>query len=156
MVAYSNYELSPKDNLDQAYTNKAVEMFQVFINTYPESELVREANASIDELRNKMEVKAYSNAKLYFDLQQYKAAALSFENLLKDFPDTKLRDEALVFILKSKLEYAKKSVVTKQTERFQNTIDLYNDYINKIKNTKQLREAEKLLVSAEAYLEKIK
>lgn len=156
MVAYCNYELSPKDNLDQAYTNKAVELFQVFINTYPESELVKEANNSIDELRNKMEVKAYGNAKLYFDLQQYKAAALSFENLLKDFPDTELRDESLVFILKSKLEYAKNSITTKQAERFENTIELYNDYINKIKDTKHIREAERLLTSAEALLDRIK
>jgi len=156
MVAYCNYELSPKDNLDQAYTNKAIELFQVFINTYPESGMVKNANNAIDELRNKMEIKAFGNAKLYFDLQQYKAASVSFENLLKDFPDTKLRDEAMVFILKSKLEYAKNSVTDKQTERFESTIELYNNYINKIKDTKYVREAEKLLTSAEAFLVKIK
>jgi len=156
MVAYCNYELSPKDNLDQAYTNKAIELFQVFINTYPEDEQVKEANAAIDELRNKMEVKAFSNAELYYNLGQYKAATLSFENLLKDFPDTKLRDESMVFILKSKLEYAKNSVETKKAERFEDTIEIYNDYINKLKDIKQIKEAEKLLTSAELFLDKIK
>jgi len=156
MVAYCNYELSPKDNLDQAYTNKAIELFQVFINTYPESEQVKEANAAIDELRNKMEKKAFGNATLYYNIEQYKAAALSFENLLKDFPDTKLRDQAMVYILKSKLQYAKNSIETKKVERFENTIEVYNNYINKIKDIKQIKEAEKLLTSAETLLEKIK
>lgn len=89
MSAYSNYRLSPTYRLDQTYTLKAIDGFQLFANTYPNSERVSECNDLIDEMRKKLEVKAYSEAELYFNLQQYQSATHSFENLLKDFPDTK-------------------------------------------------------------------
>ncbi len=154
MVAYNNYQLSPKDNLDQTYTNKAIELFQVFINTYPESDLVKDANIHIDELRDKMELKEFNNAKLYYNLQQYKAASLAFENLLQKFPDTRLRDDAFLFILKSNYAYAKNSVELKKVERFENTMELYNNYVNKMSDLALLKEAEKLYTLSENYIKK--
>jgi len=154
MVAYNNYELSPKDNLDQTYTNKAVELFQVFINTYPESKKIKEANANIDELRDKMELKEFNNAKLYYNLQQYKAASLAFENMLQKFPDTRLRDDAFLYILKSNYAYAKNSVEIKKVERFENTMELYNNYVNKMSDLALLKEAEKLYSLSENYVKK--
>ena len=44
MTAYSNYQLSPTFRLDQTYTIKAIEGFQLFANTYPDSKRVEECN----------------------------------------------------------------------------------------------------------------
>jgi len=154
MVAFNNYELSPKDNLDQTYTNKAVELFQVFINTYPENIKVKDANDLIDELRDKMEAKAFKNAKLYYDLEQYKAAALAFNNLLDQYPDTQLRDQAMVYIIKSNYDYAKNSIEAKKVERFENTMQLYERFANKISDVALLKEVEKLYSLSETYLNK--
>ncbi|MBP8240211.1 MAG: outer membrane protein assembly factor BamD, partial [Saprospiraceae bacterium] len=65
MSAYSNYKMSPTFRLDQTHTLKAIEDFQLFTNTYPESERVAECNKLIDELRSKLESKAYDEGELY-------------------------------------------------------------------------------------------
>ena len=44
MSAYSHYQLSPIYRLEQSYSEKAIDGFQLFVNTYPESERVKEAN----------------------------------------------------------------------------------------------------------------
>ena len=49
MSAYSNYQLSPTFRLDQSYSASAIEGFQLFVNTYPNSSRVEECNRLIDE-----------------------------------------------------------------------------------------------------------
>jgi len=44
MKAFSNYRLSPNSKLDQTYSIKAIEEFQIFVNTYPTSDRVEECN----------------------------------------------------------------------------------------------------------------
>ncbi|MEM1120672.1 MAG: outer membrane protein assembly factor BamD, partial [Bacteroidota bacterium] len=55
MSAYSHYKLSPIYRLEQSYSEKAIDGFQLFVNTYPKSERVQQANELIDEMRKKME-----------------------------------------------------------------------------------------------------
>ena len=62
MSAYSNYELSPKFRLDQTYTDKAIEEFQLFANTYPNSKRVEQCNLLITQMRQKLEKKAVAEA----------------------------------------------------------------------------------------------
>jgi outer membrane protein assembly factor BamD len=62
MNAYSHYMLSPEVPLDQTYTEKAIEHFQLFINSYPESEKVAESNKLIDQLRGKLVTKDFREA----------------------------------------------------------------------------------------------
>jgi len=135
MSAYSNYQLSPTYRLDQSYTNTAIQEFQLFVNTHPNSERVDECNRLIDEMRDKLEVKAIEEGKLYFNLRRYEAAVQVFENLLKDFPDTDRVKEIRYFIVRSNYLLAENSVVTLQKERFQNTITLADEYINRYKDS---------------------
>ena len=48
MRAYSFYQQSPKPELDQTNTIKAMGMMQTFINTHPGSARIKEANELID------------------------------------------------------------------------------------------------------------
>lgn len=119
MSAYSNYRLSPSYRLDQKYTLQAIEEFQRFINNHPDSDRLPQCNKLIDELRLKLEQKAFANAMLYFDLKQYQAATLSFENLLIDFPDTDRAEEIRYLIVKAAYLLAINSVPEKIEERLQ-------------------------------------
>jgi len=74
MTAYSYYKQSPSFRLDQESSIKAIDVFQDFANKYPDSERVAECNKLIDELRAKLEEKAYAQGLLYYDLSQYQAA----------------------------------------------------------------------------------
>ncbi|RMG86532.1 MAG: outer membrane protein assembly factor BamD, partial [Bacteroidetes bacterium] len=131
MAAYSNYQLSPSFRLDQTYTLKAIDEFQTFVNTYPSSERVAECNRLIDQMRLKLERKAFEEAKLYYDLRQYQAATVTFENLLKDFPETTRAEEVRYLIVKSAFLLAQNSIYEKQEERFKQVVSYANDFLKK-------------------------
>ena len=109
MTAFANYQLSPIYRLDQSYSVKAIEGFEEFANRYPESARVAESNRLIDEMRAKMELKDFESAKLYMDLRRYEAAQQSFENVLKDYPETNRGEEIRYLMAKAQYEYATNS-----------------------------------------------
>lgn len=69
--AYCSYLDSPNYSLDQTTTLTAIDDLQLFINYYPKSDRVTEASKLIQNLRDKLERKAYENAKLYLTLSDY-------------------------------------------------------------------------------------
>jgi len=80
MHAYCFYLQSPRVELDQINTNKAIGMMQSFIGTHPNSARIKDANEIIAKCRAKLELKEYKSAQLYYDLQQYRAAGISFRD----------------------------------------------------------------------------
>lgn len=145
MSAYSNYQLSPSFRLDQTNTNKAVEEFQLFVNTYPESERVSEANALIDQMRRKLETKAFDEGRLYYDLRQYQAAMQSLDNLLKDFPETTDAEEVRYLIIRSNFLLAENSVVDKQQERYRETIKRAERFLTRYDQSSFYNEVNTIL-----------
>lgn len=140
MAAYSDYQMSPIFRLDQTYTGKAIDEFQTFVNTYPNSERVKECNRLIDEMRLKLEKKVFEEGKLYFDLKQYQAATVTFENLLKDFPETNNAEQVRYYIAKGYYLLAENSVYEKQEERFKQTATYARDYLEKFKDSTNFKE----------------
>ncbi len=65
--------------------------------------------------------KAFISAKLYYNLDNYKASIVALNGCLIDFPESKYREEIMFMLLKSKYLLAQKSVQSKQTERYQDT-----------------------------------
>jgi outer membrane protein assembly factor BamD len=131
MSAYSNYLLSPTFRLDQTYSQKAIDEFQLFVNTYPFSERVTECNRLMDELRQKQEKKVFEAGKLYYDIRQYQAAIQTFDNLLKDYPDTANPDEVRYFIVRSAYQLAMNSIVQRKEERFRETLTKADLFLKK-------------------------
>lgn len=142
LAAFCQYKLSPKYSLDQSNTIQAIKGFQMFVNTFSTSTKVQECNKYIDEMRAKLEIKAYQIALLYFNTMEYKAAITAFTNVLKDFPDTKYKEQILFHILKSNFYYATKSIDTKKRERFQNAIESYEMFKKSFETSKFIPEAE--------------
>lgn len=117
LSALCYYEGSLQYNLDQSNTESAITELQSFINDYPDSERSKNINQLIDELSYKLEFKAFENAKQYFKMGEYKAASVAFENVLEDFPATKLRSKIYDISLKSKYELAVNSIYDLKKER---------------------------------------
>ncbi len=118
MEGFAHFQLSPSYRLDQTYSEKAIETFQLFVNTYPNSKRVDKCNNLIDEMRTKLEKKAFEQGQLYFDLRQYQSANQSFENLLKDFPESPHTEEIRFLIAKASYNLAENSIFDKQSERY--------------------------------------
>ena len=144
MAAYSNYQMSPTYRLDQTYTTKAIDEFQTFVNTYPSSDRVKECNRLIDEMRLKLENKAFEEGLLHFNLRQYQAASVTFGNLLKDFPETNNAEQVRYFIAKAGYELAVNSIFDKQEERFKNTVGYAKDYIGKFSGGSHYEEVQSI------------
>lgn len=144
MSAYSKYKLSPNHRLDQTSSLEAIDAFQNFANNFPESERVAECNVLIDELRAKLEEKAFNEGKLYHDLNRFDSAMRAFENMLKDFPDAQRAEEVRFLILKSSYLLAKNSIYEKKKERFEQCINKYELFSKKYGNSSYTREAKKI------------
>lgn len=156
MHAYCYYLQSPRYSLDQTDTKNAIKELQLFLNKYPESSRKNDCNKLIAALREKLEKKHYEIAMQYYFLDDYKAAVWSFENLLKDYPDTKYREEGMFMIIKSNYLYASKSIEEKRAERLKSTIDAYNKFISFFpQQSKYIKEVEDYFLSAKKQLEKI-
>lgn len=140
--AYTFYLQSPKIELEQVNTAKAIGMMQTFINNYPGSSRIKDATEIIDKSRAKLEIKEARNANLYYNLQQYRAAAIAYSNLLNNYPESAQGDEYKLMIVKSYYQFAKLSVAEKQQERYEKVIEEYNDFTDRYPESKLLKDAE--------------
>jgi outer membrane protein assembly factor BamD len=148
MVAYCYYLTSPRPSLDQETTMLAIDAFRMFIIRNPESKRVDECKKLIAELRDKLVEKSYMSAKLYFDMGYYKSSVIALNNSLSEYPDTKYREDLMYFVLKSKYLLAENSILEKQKDRYQATVDEYYSYIGEFPSGKYVKDAQKIYDSS--------
>ncbi len=113
-------EMSPNYSLDQVDTNKAIDKLQRFIDDFPNSTYLSDANSKIKILREKLEKKAFEVAKQYNTIADYKAALVALDNFLIDFPGTPFKEKALYYKFDSAYNLAINSVNSKMKERLDN------------------------------------
>ena len=142
MSARSNALQSPKWELDQTNTYKALESYQQFVNEYPESARVDTVNEQMRSLRKKLERKALAAADLYYKTRNFKAAATAFGNLLKDYPDIDDNERIQFMVVKSTYEFARNSIPSKKSERFKQVISSYRNFTYKFSNSKYQAEVK--------------
>ena len=155
MHAFTFYKQSPKVELEQINTSKAIGMMQSFISTYPNSTRIAEANEIIAKCREKLEEKEYMAAKLYYNIQQYHAAGISFTNLLNTYPESAKGEEYMLMAVKSYYQFAKLSIADKQEERYAKVSSEYFDFADRFPESKLLKEAENYNNLSQNYIKQI-
>jgi outer membrane protein assembly factor BamD len=143
MHALCFYDASPKLELDQTNTVKSIGMMQTFINAHPGSDRIDSANSIIDLCRTKLELKQAQAADLYYKIAQYRAAALSYADLMNDFPGSANGEEYKLKEVRSYYRFAKLSIPDKQEERYEKVMTEYRDFADRYPDSKLLKEAEK-------------
>ncbi|MEJ6982186.1 outer membrane protein assembly factor BamD [Pedobacter sp. P351] len=154
--AYCFYLDSPNYTLDQENTIRAIEALQLFINLYPKSERVTEASTLISNLRDKLEKKSYANAKLYYDIGDFKSAVVAFKNSLRDYPDTKYAEEMEYLTIKAQQQYAKNSLETRQEERFNEVVTYAGEFEEDYPNSAYLKEVQTIKKNSEQSIVAVK
>jgi outer membrane protein assembly factor BamD len=144
MNAYCYFLDSPVSSLDQEITYTAIKELQLFINMFSNSPRVEEANGLIDQLRAKLQRKDLDIANLYLKMRLYEAAIYSYNNILKEYADTDFKEEILFSILKANYYYAENSILSKQAERYQGTLDAYNELVFQYPETKYIKDAKNM------------
>ena len=156
MVAYSNYQMAPSYRLDQTFAQKAIDEFQSFVNTYPESERVAEANTLIDRMRLIMEKKAFETAELYYDLKQYQAALVSYETVLAEFPETTNAELVRYKSVKAAYEMAANSVYAKREKRYKDARKAAQEFLDKYGESDYAKEVQTLYADTQDKLKDFK
>jgi outer membrane protein assembly factor BamD len=145
MRAYTYYNQSPKAELDQTNTLKAIGLMQTFINTHPGSERNKEATDIIDKLHQKLELKDARAAQLYYDIGQFRAAATSFSTVLNAYPESLQSDTYKMMAIKSYYRLSELSIDEKKVERFEKVISECNDFKDRFPQSAYGKEVDSYL-----------
>ena len=140
---------TPEARLDQSGTYTAIQQLQTFLEYYPASSKKQEAQDMVFALQDKLVLKEFMSAKLYYNLgnymgNNYESCVITAQNALKDYPYTDYREDLSILILRAKYEMAVNSIEEKKIDRYRETIDEYYAFKNEFPESKYLREAEKI------------
>ncbi|TRZ41073.1 outer membrane protein assembly factor BamD [Robertkochia solimangrovi] len=151
--AKSEYFTSPRYSLDQTATEGAINRLQMFINDYPDSEYLPEANEMMRELRTKLEKKQFEIGKQYNTIGDYFASITSFELFLKENPGSDYREDALFYKLTAEYNLAKNSIYSKREERINNAMETYAALNTSFKDSKYQKDVTKMVAELQQDLE---
>jgi outer membrane protein assembly factor BamD len=154
--ARAYYSRSPDYQLTQTDSRKAIDLFQLFVERYPDHELVPDAQAKIDKLRAKLAHKQFTAGKLYERRDMWRAATRSYEDVFDTYPDTPWADNALLGALRTYVRYADRSVQEKRAERYQKAIDQYGRLTQLFPDSPLLKQAQPLRDEAQRKLERVR
>ncbi|HKK43950.1 MAG TPA: outer membrane protein assembly factor BamD [Balneolaceae bacterium] len=154
--AVSYYHLSPRYKLDQKYTNKAIEKFQLYNSRYPNSDQAEQAAKYITDLRSKLADKLYHSADLYKRTDEYEAAIIYYNLTIDNYPESIWAQRALVDEIQTYNNYASRSIQSKQQERYQKAVDTYEKFIQLFPNGKYRSEAENYVDNSRSALAKLR
>lgn len=138
-------KLSPRYSLDQVDTYKAIDKMQRFIDNYPNSTYLAEANTVVRTLREKLEKKAFEIAKQYNTIRDYKAALVVLENFIIEHPGTPYKEDAMYYKLDSAFQLAINSIDQKKEERLQTAKEAYERLMRTYPESKYKDKANELL-----------
>ncbi|WP_412561155.1 outer membrane protein assembly factor BamD [Winogradskyella sp. MIT101101] len=144
LAAKGYYYNSPVYSKEQKETVEAIEKLQLFVNAYPNSQYLSEANTLVKELDFKLEKKAFEIAKQYDLIRDYKASIKSFNNFLLEFPGTTLRNEAMFYRFDAAYNLAILSIDELKEERLNNALGYYNALKKAYPNSEFLEDADRM------------
>ena len=163
---------TPEARLDQTSTYAAISELQLFMEYFPESKRNTDAQIMIFSLQDKLVLKDYLSAKLYYDLGTYTgnssmtsdrringnnflACITTAENALRDYPYTSMREEISILLLRAKHKLGMESVEEKKEERMREAIDEYYAFKGEFPESKYMDEVEKIYKDASKYVKEL-
>lgn len=146
---YGLYLDSPDPQLDQSSTIESIKELTNFLELYPNSPRVAEAQNAVFDMQDKLALKQLQNAQLYYNLgtyggNNYESAVIVAQNALKAYPYAKYKEQLEMLILKSRFQEAENSVNEKKTERYTTVIDEYFSFINNYPESNYRSEADNI------------
>lgn len=163
---------TPEPRLDQSSTYNALQELQMFMEYFPDSPRKSEAQIMLFSLQDKLVMKEYLSAKLYYDLgtylgnasytadrringNNYLACITTAQNILKDYPYTSMREDVSILLLRAKYKLGSESVQEKKEERMREAIDEYYAFKNEFPESKYMKEVESIYKDASKYVKEL-
>jgi outer membrane protein assembly factor BamD len=143
-VAECDFRMSPKAELDQSHTQKALDELKNFLDDYPLSDKREEAQKILNECRAKLAKKVYKGGSLYYKMRHYDAASLYFKQVLDEYQDTEWSKPAQYYLAEALYKEKKYDQAKEEYQKF--IQDFPQDELVK-KATKNLEKIVRLLAS---------
>ena len=143
-AALCSYYLSPEASLDQTDTRTAIDELQLFMDRYPASMLRDSSQHMVDNLRHKLETKAFLNASLYHKTGNYKSATIAMEHAMEDFPGSPYQEELQFLILDSHFQYAEQSTARRKLERYNEAIQAFHTFATRFPESNRMNKAQRI------------
>lgn len=144
LSAICQYKESPSHELDQTSTRTAIDQLQLFLATYPATELKDSCNNLIDRLRLKLETKDHANAMQYVKTHNYEPADLALREFLRKWPNSRHREEVLLNILVMDHDLAVNSVPLRKPTRVEQALRSYEAFADAYPQSGRMGEAQAL------------
>ena len=154
MYAMCFYYLAPGPKRDQTMTTQALMAINEFISHSPDSEQVDNFLKINEELNERLHEKAYINAYTYYKIGRYKSAITALKNALKEYPESKHREEIMYLIVDAGYRFASNSIASKQTDRYLDMLDSALSFKEAYPESEHAKEVERMAKHARDYLER--
>ena len=145
------YRGTHRYELDQTPTRKAMAVISEFMYENPTSKYYPVCQEMMKDLMERLERKSFESAKLYYTMEDYKAARYALKNVLKENSDNQFREDILYYIAMASYKFAYNSIETKQKERYLDFIDDYYNFISEYPESKYKKELEGLYAKVDRY-----
>ena len=156
LSAKSYFLAAPRYSRDQEDTYKALTAYQNFIDKYPQSELIEEANKDYAELNRKLQFKDFEVARQYYHTERYKAAIQAFETFNEDHLGSEFKEETYYYSFLSAYELGMKSILSKKEERISEALLSHNKFQKTFPESERLKEVDQLGLKLQEELIKTK
>ena len=137
------YRATYRWELDQNPTRACLASITEYVTEYPGDGPHLEACLKmINDLSERLDRKAFENARIYYKMEDYLAARVALRNVLKDNADNLYREDILYYTAMASYHYARMSVQAKQKERYLTFVDDYLNFIGEYPESKYRRELD--------------
>jgi outer membrane protein assembly factor BamD len=122
------YRATYRWELDQTPTRSCLATILEYEREFPdETEHIEACELMRADLNDRLDRKAFENARIYYKMEDYLAARVALRNVLKDNAENAYREDILYYTAMASYHYARMSVPAKQKERYLTFVD---DYLN--------------------------
>lgn len=146
------YRSTLRYELDQVPTHNAISVISQYMVENPNNSHTAICQRMLKELNDRLDRKAYENARLYYKMEDYKAARVALRNVLKDDADNIYREDILYYIAMSSYKYAFLSVEDKQKDRYMTFVDDYYNFIGELPDSPYRKELDVMYRRAQKVL----
>jgi outer membrane protein assembly factor BamD len=148
MQGYSMYLDSPDIRLDATKTEKALKFLKQYIHQFPRGTYQPQVQQCIQELEDKLALKAFRNATLYYKLGLYQAAIIAINNFQQAYPAAVYCEEAIYIKIKAQSKLAEKAAAEEQLNTWKMVIQYYYELVDQYPTSKYAQEVQALYEQA--------